>query len=609
MDMLQLPKAGYSKQYGYTGEIIRYTIENSLLDSETWELFVNQFRIHPDIDSGWRGEFWGKMMRGGVVTYQAEKNEKLYTVLRDSVEDLLSVQEKSGRISSYPEEIELNGWDMWGRKYVMAGLEYFLEICKSEALKKRIIRALKRHADYILKKVGARRGQKSIFATSQNYGGLNSCSILKFMLKLYNLTGEQRYFDFSTYLVEGGFCADMNLIDLCLHKTMYPYQFIHKKAYEMASCFEGLLEYYKITKNEEDLQAVINFTDMIAETDFTLIGGIGYDGEFLSNSTEGQLEPFEDIAQETCVSVTYLGLCVELLSLTGEAKYVDFIERIAFNILYGSVNNEHQTMKRTEGMVYTVEETKSVPHEPFPFDSYSPITLGKRGKRVGGFMRMQDGRSYGCCACIGSVATAQVGLCTIMQGTNGIYVNLYQQCKYEQDMDGQRVQLRMLANPYGKSGAKITLDGKGQKFVLGLRVPNWAENFEVFIGGEKAVGKMEKGYLLVERVWEKDVVEVKYLTPVKVVKKGGMVAFTRGPIVLCRDERFGEDIAKPVSIGVKNGGNIRAKLIKNKYFDSNITLSVHTKNGDITLCDYAQAGKNYDDENCMITVWQKLAKN
>lgn len=491
----------------------------------------------------------------------------------------------------------------------MVGLEYFLDICKSRVLKRRVIRALKRHADYILARVGNRQGKKSIFETSQNYGGLNSCSILKSMLTLYNLTGEQRYFDFATYLVESGFCADMNLIELCLSKSLYPYQFTHKKAYEMTSCFEGLLEYYKLTGNESHLQAVVNFADMIAETDFTLIGGIGTDGEFLNNSTEKQTERCEDIEQETCVSVTYLGLCMELLSITGDAKYVDYIERIAYNILFGSVNNENQTMKNTEGMVYTDEYEMSVPHEPFPFDSYSPITLGKRGKRVGGFMRMQEGRSYGCCACIASVATGQTGLCTVMQGEESVYVNLYQKCRYQQQLDGEKVQIRMTANPYGRSGAKIVVDGKGKVFTLALRVPQWAEKFEVFVNGEKQQGDVEKGYMRLKRVWNEDTVSVRYLTPVKIVIRNGKCAFTRGPVVLCRDERFGDGIENPVAIRAKNGAHIRAKQVKNERFTSNITLSVKTKKGEIFLCDYAQAGKNYDEENCLITVWQELEKS
>ena len=40
----------------------------------------------------------------------------------------------------------------------------------------------------------------------------------------------------------------------------------------MMSCFEGLLEYYRITGKEWQREAVIRFADRILESDFTVIG-------------------------------------------------------------------------------------------------------------------------------------------------------------------------------------------------------------------------------------------------------------------------------------------------------------------------------------------------
>lgn len=92
--VLDFPKAGESKLYGYAGSMVAFTIENQLLDAEKWTLFVEQFRLKPDGENyGWRGEYWGKMMRGASLTYRATKNEKLYAVLVETIKDMLSVQE------------------------------------------------------------------------------------------------------------------------------------------------------------------------------------------------------------------------------------------------------------------------------------------------------------------------------------------------------------------------------------------------------------------------------------------------------------------------------------------------------------------------------------
>ena len=65
------------------------------------------------------------------------------------------------------------------------------------------------------------------------------------------------------------------------------------------------------------------------------------------------------------------------------------------------------------------------------------------------------------------------------------------------------------------------------------------------------------------------------------------------------------DITSPVQIGARNGKNVRAKRVKNNAFVSNVAYEITTREGKITLCDYAQAGKNFDDEDCNITVWQE----
>lgn len=604
-EKLSFPETGNNTLFNYAGEMVRFPVENQLLDKETWKLLVHQFRIHSDVDNDWRGEFWGKMMRGAALTYRATKNAELYAVMQETIEDLLTTQERNGRISSYPIEKEFNGWDMWSRKYIMLGLIYFLEICRSKKFHQKVLRALMRHADYIIEHVGEGEGKKNIFATSQNYGGLNSCSILEPFVKLFALTNERRYFEFSTYIVKLGFCKDMNLIEACLDGKKYPYQFKHTKAYEMMSCFEGLLEYYKHTGNEAHLQAVINFVDMVVKTDYTIIGCSGCTHELFDNSIKGQTEPAPDeVMQETCVTVTFIKLCAKLLSLTKNAKYAHLIERSSLNALFGAVNNEKQTMHRADALVWTLDSVKSEKHEPFPFDSYSPLFQDRRGRRVAGYKPLQNGRSYGCCACIASAGTAIVGLFAVMTSEDGVYVNLYNDGKFCVPTASGELRLAVYANLYKRNTVKIRVCGNGEKTIIALRMPDWSNVFNVTLNGEAANGNVEDGYYKIMGAWTNEQIEIKLDTQVKAVTRNGKIAFVKGPFVLARDERF-EDITKPIHVTARNGKHVRVRAVKNDLFASNITYKKQTVNGDITLCDYAQAGKNYDDEHCNITVWQE----
>ncbi len=601
-DKLRIFNPGELDGKCYASFVTDFIIKNQLLDRETWKLFVNQYRYQTDVDNRWRGEYWGKMMRGASLCYSCTKNEKLYAVLRETVLDLLSVAESDGRLSSYPRDREFDGWDLWGRKYVMLGFIYFYEICKSKKLKEKIIKVVSRHLDYIIDHVGDGENKKDICKTTQMHGGLNSCSILEPVVKTYILTGKQNYLDFATYIVKKGFCADADYIKLAYENILKPYQYPYKKAYEMMSCFQGLLEYYKVVKSENYLIAVLNFFNAVSETDLTIAGSCGCDGEMFDNSSLTQTEPgriteWEDgYMQETCVTVTWMNLCFTLLKFTGNAKYAEYLENSSLNAMYGTVNTERQPMKKARSYDLDITIYKK-PRESFPFDSYSPLFNDRRGKGIGGFIPLQNGRSYGCCACIGSAGVAIAELYLAMRGLDGFYINGYANYAIQTEFGGEKVKIKMNANLY-KNG-RVKLKVSGGKFKLYFRIPKWSDTLEVLIDGKVVICKREMEYAVVERDWNDTEIFIFLNASLKKVELNGKVAITKGPIVLSRDERFGEDIAEPISLG----RSLRGKQIKNNKFKSNVTFQIKTKNGDVTMCDYSSAGKAFDEDNARLSVW------
>ncbi len=599
---MKFSTAGQITVKGYPGEMIKYTIDKQFSDDSLWKLTVNQFRLKSDAaDGGWRGEFWGKLMRAACLTYEAAPSNKLYIKITDSVTDMLTTADENGKFSTYTNDAEFKCWDMWSRKYVMLGLLYYIEICKNKTLVAKITKALKKHADYIIKKVGKGKRKVEIYDTTNIYGGMNSCSILEPFVKLYELTGETRYLDFSEYIISTGFSKDQDIINLCRTKEKRPFEFNNTKAYEMMSCFEGLLEYYKVKGDENDLKAVINFVDMVLDSDYTIIGSCGCTHELFDHSSARQTERLEGVMQETCVTVTLMKLCAKLFAVTGNVKYVNVIEKSGYNALFGAVNSENQTMKRAQGIVWQGKTAVAVPHEPFPFDSYSPLCYGQRARRVGGFKVMENGRSYGCCAAIGGAGTALFGLVSVMKGENGYFVNLYNDETYTDKAEKTKISVK--CNLYKNGKAEIAVKS-ARKVKLYLRIPEWTEKFTVSLNGEKTEYTEENGFAAVTA---ENGDKIRISMPMKVVRKilNGKVAFERGPVTLARDERFCENIDKPVAVPAKSGGAV-AKLVKNTAFYTNETVKIKTKNGEITLCDYSSAGKNYDSENCNVSVWNDI---
>ena len=403
---------------GIVDESIRHIERIQLLNSDLWNRFVNQYRTEADSDGGWRGEYWGKMMRGATFVYSYTRDEELYSMLAQTVEDMIESVDSLGRISSYPAENEFRGWDMWCRKYVLLGMQYFLEICRDESLEKRIIASMCTQVDYIASKIGDGEGQTKITHTSNFWRGLNASSILEPVVRLYMLTENKTYLALAEHIIGHG-CIDIgNIFEYALADGLYPYQYPVTKAYEMISCFEGLLEYYRLTGDEKHKKAVVSFANKMLETDFTVIGSGGCTHELFDHSTVRQANTTNgNIAQETCVTVTMMKFMYQVHLVTGDPKYVDAFERSLYNAYLGAVN----TNKKVCYEVLTPECVK----EPMPFDSYSPLTADRRGKGVGGLRFMSDNHYYGCCACIGSAGIGLVSKMHLMTTPDGIALNLF----------------------------------------------------------------------------------------------------------------------------------------------------------------------------------------
>ena len=97
------------------------------------------------------------------------------------------------------------------------------------------------------------------------------------------------------------------------------------------SCYDGLLELYKVTNDPRYLKAVeATVTSIIA--DEINIAGSGSSFECFYKGKALQTEPAYH-TMETCVTMTWMKLCYDLLRLTRNPLYADQIERTVYNAL------------------------------------------------------------------------------------------------------------------------------------------------------------------------------------------------------------------------------------------------------------------------------------
>lgn len=619
---------------GWLDRSLRLITDMQLRDSDMWRLFVEQFRIFPDdADAGWRGEFWGKMMRGACFVYSYSKDKALFNALKTTVQDMMDSQDGFGRISTYSKEKEFDGWDLWCRKYVLLGMQYFVEICDDTEFNQKAIDCMKKQVDYLMSKIGyVSEGKLLITRLTRHWRGLNSSSVLEPIVRLYSLTEEKKYLDFAEYIVSCGGMDVENVFELAYRDELHPYQYPVTKAYEMTSCFVGLLEYYRITQNERHLKAIINFAARVLEDDFTVIGSAGCTHELFDHSTVRQANPDrgDPRAQETCVTVTLMQFFYQLNLITGDSKYMDAFERSLYNGYLGAINTDGAIDLRAQQLY---PEYKMV---PMPFDSYSPLTAGKRGNGIGGFKGFRDGKYYGCCICIGSAGVGVAMKSAVFTSRQGVVINLYEKGNVKQPLtNGNIVNLKFdTAYPVG-DGVKITVDTEvTDDFEILLRNPAWSENTTARVNGKEITAN--KGYISIYRKWAAgDTIELtfdmraKAIFPIpygsqvlmnKVIwgancmcptfdkehpSTKNHIAIQRGPLMLAQENRLGYSVDDAVSVKVNEDGYVDIKLddTKNAPYNCELLAKVPTTDGgSFAVTDYASAGKLWNDESKM-AVW------
>ncbi len=167
---------------------------------------------------------------------------------------------------------------------------------------------------------------------------------------------------------------------MALEDTTDPYQYPVTKAYEMMSCFEGLPEYYRVTGIEKYKTAVLNFARRVMKSDVSIIGCCGTtSGRFDHSSVRQTDSTYQGEMQETCVTVTWMKLCLQLLALTGDVSFAECFETSLYNAYLGSINTENVLNENV-----FIELPAAKVREVMPFDSYATLLGGARGRAIGG---------------------------------------------------------------------------------------------------------------------------------------------------------------------------------------------------------------------------------
>ncbi|HPG38428.1 MAG TPA: glycoside hydrolase family 127 protein [bacterium] len=575
---------------GAIGEKIDLCIRNRIASQDP-EYLAAPFRQRTETRF-WQSEFWGKWFLSAAAAYLYTGDPALKAKLDQAVTGLLNTQTEDGYIGNYAPDAHLQNWDIWGRKYCLLGLLCYYDITNDE----NTLTAARRLADHLLTEVGP--GKTNIVKTG-NFRGMASSSILEPIMLLYTRTREQKYLDFALYIVEQWETPDgPQLISKALADVPVAQRFPHPqewwswenggKAYEMMSCYDGLLELYKVTGNPDYLQAVQKTVQNIIDTEITIIGS-GSAVECWYHGAARQAQPAKH-GNETCVTQTWMKLLLKLYQLTGDPLLIDQFEMSMYNALFAAMTPDGSS-----------------------FAKYSSLG-GER--RLG---EMQCGMTLNCCTANGPRALLHIPDMAIVQDAAGLVMNFYGEMLAESRLpSGNTVRLQQHSDypQSGKVDISVTVE-REERFNLKLRIPAWCDSALVYINDEPAQEGVSGAYFNIERLWRNhDRVRLELSLPVIIhtlpQDNPAFIALTRGPITLARDERLDEVDVDDLAEAVLTGGQLLLNPVKidarvnmafaGQFITGDCREEEFGKPRNLVFCDYASAGNTWNGQS-RFRVW------
>ncbi|MEX1116620.1 MAG: beta-L-arabinofuranosidase domain-containing protein [Akkermansiaceae bacterium] len=578
---------GSIKIEGWLGEKMQASIDNRVM-AQDLSLIMKAYQERFEENSGhWRGEYWGKWFTSASLALSYQPTPEHRKVIDLGVEELLKTQTPDGYIGTYKADKHLGIWDVWSRKYSMLGLIADYDLNGNKAS----LEAACRAADHLLKE--APPGEFNLTENGIDVlQGLSSSSVLQPIAQLYQRTGNKRYLELANDIISNWSRGNKLISDglrLLEHAAdgTPPAKIASRKAYEMMSCFEGLCEMYRATGNKTYLDRAVQFAQSIRKSEL-MIHGSGSNQELWADGKRTQTETLEQPV-ETCVTTTWMGLCNQLLRLTGDPLWADELEISLYNALLGSMT--------PDGAWWAY---------------FSPLA----GQRVPSHYQHEDVQ-MSCCVANGPRGLLLTPKWAMMGFDGGIVVNLYAPGEAVHNLaSGQKVTVKQETDyPKGDTVNLTVSPAAKARFALKLRVPAWSKTSSLTVNGE-AFPTQAASYAVIDREWAPNdkVVLTLDLRGRAIAAPSGAPAYSvmRGPIVLALDDRLikKQDIAVRLVTDSDGFVKLTPRNEKNQkiWLSFDVPFKVQPKHyfdhHEITLgmCDYASAGNGWSGEN-LFRVW------
>jgi len=341
------------------------------------------------------------------------------------------------------------------------------------------------------------------------------------LIELYRITGDKRQLDLAGYILQGD-----ERINFPVQRTIYMFSgtpFTARTKLEghavraMYACC-GATDYYMETGDATYLNILNKLWDDMTGTKMYVTGGVGSRaaGEAFGDAYE--LPNFRAYG-ESCAAIGNMMWNWRMLSVTGDAKFTDVVERA----LYNGINS---------GM--SLDGTLYCYRNPLAFD---PST----GDKI-------RNPWYDTTCCPPNLERTFAALPGYFYSTSsdGLYAHLYDNSELDWRLEnGTPLKVAQKTNyPWdGDIAITVTL-AEPSEFTFYLRIPGWSPRAQVAVNGKAVSGVAAGVYLPIRRRWSPgDTIRLQLdMNPQAlaanphVTEDSGRVAVLRGPLIYCLEQ-------------------------------------------------------------------------
>jgi DUF1680 family protein len=528
------------------------------------EIFSQRQNLH-DNPVPWAGEFAGKYLVSAVQSLILTANPVLNRVVSQFVTQLIATQGADGSLG-----LPLP-WDLWGQYHVILGLLRWYALTDDE----NALASCERAADLACVRY---LNRVSAIASDDPADAEKNQTIAHALLKLYAFTGQSRYCELALDIAsDWASPAGFNPI---LEHALGGGEFYSgsRPRWENLHNIQAMAELYFITGQPMYRQAFEKVWNSIRQFDRHASGGFT-SGEAATG------DPFDPRYIETCGTVAWMALSIDMLRITADATVADELELSLFNAILGAQSRD--------GRLWTYH----TPMGGIPIDN-APPPADRVGYRLPayydlGWQARDRYSQLSCCATNGPRGIGCLAEWAIMRSADAIIVNFYGPLTAVLTSPPGPALTLTQQTDYPASGAvMITVEvSSSALFTIQLRIPAWSRNSKVAVNGIP-VSCQRGAYCSVTREWNTGDTIALVLDMAIRVSKGAaaaqdLAALYHGPLLLALDTAdTAFDPSNPPKIDLASSPEIAAQS------DGSLRASFPSPQGLLTLRDFASAGRS-----------------